>query len=246
MIYLKKLLINSLSQEEYIAKNSSLKSIIDRGGLEFTSPVTFFIGENGTGKSTLLEAIAVSYGFNAEGGTVNFNFSSVPTHSSLYKSLSLAKGALRPKDGFFLRAESFYNVASEIDRLANEDEESKSFIEGYGGKSLHCQSHGESFISVMANRFSGKGLYLLDEPEAALSVSSQFALLKLIDELVKNDSQFIIATHSPIISAYPDALIYEFTNQDLRKTSYYDTDNYMLTKRFLQDPESMMRYLFSK
>lgn len=98
----------------------------------------------------------------------------------------------------------------------------------------------------MANRFSGKGLYLLDEPEAALSVSSQFALLKLIDELVKNDSQFIIATHSPIISAYPDALIYEFTNQDLRKTSYYDTDNYMLTKRFLQDPESMMRYLFSK
>jgi predicted ATPase len=165
--------------------------------------VTFFVGENGTGKSTLLEAIAICWGFNPEGGTNNFRFSSHASHSDLWKYIRLVREAQRPLDGFFLRAESFYNVATYIDEL--------EIINSYGGRSLHEQSHGESFFAAFMNRFSGQGLYILDEPEAALSPLRQMALLSRIHELVKANSQFIIATHSPIIMAYPDSLIYQLS-----------------------------------
>lgn len=149
--------------------------------------VTFLIGENGSGKSTLLEAIAVSMGFNPEGGTKNFNFGTRISHSDLADYLRIAKGVRRPKDGFFLRAESFYNVATEIERL--------DVVDSYGGRSLHEQSHGESFMALLMNRFGGKGLYLLDEPEAALSPQRQLAALARIHDLAMDDSQFFIVTH---------------------------------------------------
>jgi predicted ATPase len=225
--------------EPYVAKLGILKDLDD---LELEKPVTFFIGENGTGKSTLLEAIAVGYGFNPEGGTKNFNFSSRETHSNLNEYITVVKGIRRPKDGFFLRAESFYNVASEVDRLS---EEGPSLADSYGGRSLHEQSHGESFMSLILNRFHGEGIYILDEPEAALSPSRQMALLCRIHELVKQGSQFIIATHSPILMAYPDADIYLADHaQKIALTEYRETEHYILTKEFVNNPERMLSYLF--
>jgi predicted ATPase len=168
--------------------------------LAFHPAVTFIIGENGSGKSTILEAIAIAYGFNPEGGTKNFTFSSRDSHSELHKYIKLIKGTKMAQDGFFLRAESFYNLASNIEDLGA--------IDSYGGRSLHAQSHGESFWSVFMNRFSGQGLYILDEPEAALSPARQMAMLARIHDLVNLQSQFIIATHSPIIMAYPESVIY--------------------------------------
>jgi len=207
--------------------------------LQLRQKVTFFVGENGTGKSTLLEALAICCGFNAEGGSKNFNFASQETHSDLYRYLTVAKGIKKPGDGFFLRAESFYNVATEIDRLDKIDPLFKS----YGGKSLHRQSHGESFMSLMLNRFSGNGLYILDEPEAALSPSRQLALLSQINELVKKNSQFIIATHSPILLAYPEADIYVLQEASIALTPYEETEHYILTKEFLDNPKRMLNYL---
>jgi predicted ATPase len=226
--------------EPYVAKLGILKDLDD---LELEKPVTFFIGENGTGKSTLLEAIAVGYGFNPEGGTKNFNFSSRETHSNLNEYITVVKGIRRPKDGFFLRAESFYNVASEVDRLDQEF----PLLHSYGGKSLHEQSHGESFMSLILNRFHGEGIYILDEPEAALSPSRQMALLCRIHELVTQGSQFIIATHSPILMAYPDADIYLADHaRKITLTEYRETEHYILTKEFINDPERMISYLFEE
>ena len=220
----------------------SLPVIKKLGNLSINKKVTFFVGENGTGKSTLLEAIAVNLGFNPEGGTRNFNFSSVETHSILYKYLTVGKGVKRPKDGFFLRAESFYNVASEVDRL---DEAAPSpFIHSYGGKSLHSQSHGESFMSLVLNRFGGNSLYVLDEPEAALSPTRQMTLLVRINELVKQNCQFIIATHSPILLAYPDADIFALDENGIKLTQYEETEHYIVTRQFLNNPQKMLRYLF--
>ena len=228
--------------ESYVAKLSILK---DLENIEMSKPVTFFVGENGTGKSTLLEAIAVGYGFNAEGGTKNFSFSSQATHSNLHQYITVVKGVKRPKDGFFLRAESFYNVASEVDRLDREGP--SSLVDSYGGKSLHEQSHGESFLSLVLNRFHGDGIYILDEPEAALSPSRQMTLLYWINELVKLGSQFIIATHSPILMAYPDADIYltDLENK-ITLTQYKETEHYKLTRDFLNYPEQMISYLFKE
>ncbi len=228
--------------ESYVAKLSILK---DLENIEMSKPVTFFVGENGTGKSTLLEAIAVGYGFNAEGGTKNFSFSSQATHSNLHQYITVVKGVKRPKDGFFLRAESFYNVASEVDRL--DWEGPSSLVDSYGGKSLHEQSHGESFLSLVLNRFHGDGIYILDEPEAALSPSRQMTLLYWINELVKLGSQFIIATHSPILMAYPDADIYltDLENK-ITLTQYKETEHYKLTRDFLNYPEQMISYLFKE
>lgn len=212
--------------------------------LDISSNVTFFVGENGSGKSTLLEAIAVNSGFNAEGGTKNFCFSSRETHSDLYKYITVVKGVQRPRDGFFLRAESFYNVATEIEKLDLESSGGVPVIKSYGGTSLHKMSHGESFITLMTNRFSGNGLYILDEPEAALSPLKQMAMLTIINELVKKRSQFIIATHSPILMAYPGADIFVIDDDGITKTPYKKTDNYMITRKFLENPEKMMGYLF--
>lgn len=208
--------------------------------LELHSPVSFLVGENGSGKSTLLEAVAVAWGFNAEGGSMNFRFSSLPTHSGLYRGLRLGKGPVRPKDGFFLRAESFYNVATEVERL---EEITPGMYDSYGGKSLHQQSHGESFLSLVLHRFWGKGLYLLDEPEAALSPARQLTLLSRMGELVRDGSQFLIATHSPILMAYPGADIFLLDREGIRATAYEETEHYIVTKAFLQNPQRMLREL---
>jgi len=212
--------------------------------LEFIKPVTFIIGENGSGKSTLIEAIATAFGFNPEGGTKNFNFGTRESHSKLFEFLRLSKSYKTPKDGFFLRAESFFNLATNIEELDKEPSMGPKVIESYGGKSLHEQSHGESFISLIVNRFSGNGLYILDEPEAALSPTRQLTLLARMNQLCKSNSQFIIATHSPIILAYPDAQIYQVTNNGLELTNYEDTEHYAITKSFLLNPERMLNELF--
>jgi predicted ATPase len=213
--------------------------------LELHPAVTFFVGENGSGKSTLLEAIAVACGFNAEGGTKNFRFGTRASHSPLSDYLRVAKGASRRKDGFFLRAESFFNVATEIEKLDEEPSFGPPVIDSYGGRSLHEQSHGESFLALMMNRFGGDGLYLLDEPEAALSPQRQLAALVRIDDLVKARSQFIIATHSPILMAYPNAWIYACTEDGIERVDYHDTEHYRITRDFIVNPKRMLDRLFA-
>lgn len=224
----------------------SLPAIRSLDELELHPAVTFFVGENGSGKSTLLEALAVSLGFNPEGGTRNFNFGTRPSHSELHEYLRVAKGVRRPKDSFFLRAESFFNVATEIERLDAEFASGPPLIEAYGGRSLHEQSHGESFLALMMNRFSGNGLYLLDEPEAALSPQRQLAVLSRIHDLVRSNSQFIIATHSPILMAYPDAWIYACSATGLSRIDYFETEHYQVTHDFLSNPERMLRILLER
>lgn len=224
----------------YTAELPVVKSLAETEELIFAGPVTYFVGENGTGKSTLLEAIAVKYGFNAEGGSLNFSFSTKETHSPLHKAIKLIRGIERPKTGFFLRAESFYNAATYVDSLGYE------ILQAYGGKSLHEQSHGESFFSLAMNRFSANGVYILDEPEAALSPSRQMSLLVRINELVTQGSQFIIATHSPIILAYPDSVIYELSEKGITKTVYEDTETYGVMKAFMDSPKRMINHLFDE
>lgn len=211
--------------------------------LEFHPNVTFLIGENGSGKSTVLEAIAVAFGYNPEGGTKNFNFSTMDSHSGLHAQLRLVKGVYAPKDGFFLRAESFYNVASHIDEL-DKEAGGPRIIDSYGGKSLHKLSHGESFLTLFLNRLTGRGLYILDEPEAALSPTRQMALLSRMHDLVQENSQFIIATHSPILMSYPNAQIYS-VDQDYKALKYIETEHYNVTKQFLNDTERMLKILMS-
>ncbi len=223
---------------------NSIPSLASLSLLELTQPVTFLVGENGSGKSTLLEAIAVAFGFNPEGGSRNYSFSTADTHSGLYRYLTLQKGPYRPKDGFFLRAESFYNTASEIDRLA--DSPADRFYQGYGGKSLHHQSHGESFLSLVHNRFWGQGVYLLDEPEAALSPARQLTLLAEIHRLVKGGSQFLIATHSPLLMAYPRGELLLLGEGAIRPIAYEETEHYQITKSFLDNPERMLAILLEE
>ncbi len=206
--------------------------------MNFTNDVTFFAGENGTGKSTIIEAIAICARFNAEGGSKNFDFSTKQTSSDLYKYLTLSKSAYE-KDGFFLRAESFYNLATQVDELGLD-------LVGYGGQSLHEQSHGESFMTLIQNRFRGNGLYILDEPEAALSPSRQLTLLAEIKRLVDKKSQFIIATHSPILLAYPNATIYQISEDGLQSVKYHDCENVKIMKQFLEQPERIIHYLFDQ
>lgn len=210
----------------------------------FHPHVTFFVGENGSGKSTLVEAIAVAAGFNAEGGSKNFNFATRRSESELNKHLRLVRGIKRPRTGYFLRAESFFNVATEIEKLDEEPASSPPVINSYGGTSLHEKSHGESFIALVRERFGPSGLYLLDEPEAALSPQRQLALLKLIHGLVGDGSQFVISTHSPILLAYPDARIYHLSEDGLVEVAYEQTEHYALTKDFLLNRERYFRALF--
>ena len=220
----------------------SLDAVKNLGKLEFHPSVTFIVGENGSGKSTILEAIATSYGFNPEGGTKNFNFSTEDTHSPLHGCIRLAKGIKSPEDGFFLRAESFYNLATNIDELDRGPGSGPPIIDSYGGVSLHSQSHGESFFAVFMNRFSGNGIYILDEPEAALSPSRQLAMISRLHELVNDGAQFIIATHSPIIMAYPNSLIYEIDN-GIRMVDYRQTEHYQVTREFLNNTDKMLKIL---
>lgn len=223
----------------------AVKALKKIGSLAFHPNVTFLVGENGSGKSTLLEAIATAYGFNPEGGTINFNFSTEATHSNLYKEIKLTKGVIKPKDGFFLRAESFYNLATTIDVMDREDRYSSPLINSYGGVSLHQQSHGESFMAMMMHRLGGRGLYIFDEPEAALSPNREMAMLARIHDLVQSNSQLIIATHSPILLAYPHAKILNVDN-GLEVIEYKETDHYQVMKEFINRPERMVRILLGE
>jgi predicted ATPase len=220
----------------------SLPAVKELGTLKLHPKVTFIIGENGSGKSTLLEAIATNWGFNPEGGTKNFNFDTRQSHSELHAFLTLGKSVKRAKDGFFLRAESFFNVATEIEKL-DEGPGGPPIINSYGIKSLHEQSHGESFFALMIKRFGGNGLYILDEPEAALSPSRQLAMLVRIHELVGMNSQFIIATHSPILMAYPDADLYQIEESGLVRTAYEETEHFLVSKAFLGNPARQLPLL---
>jgi predicted ATPase len=211
-------------------------------GLKFKKPVTFIIGENGSGKSTLLEAFAITYGFNAEGGSKNFNFATKESHSSFHKYLRIGRSSNYARDGYFLRAESYYNVATEIEKL-DEGGGGSLIKNSYGGVSLHERSHGESFWALLEHRLGGNGVYIFDEPEAALSPMRLLSLLVRIDDLVKTNSQFIISTHSPIVMAYPNADIYDITDGELRITKLEDTQHFFLTKYFMMNPKKMFNEL---
>lgn len=216
----------------------AIPSITRLEELDLDPQVTFFIGENGSGKSTLIEAIAVCAGFNAEGGSQNFNFGTRRSESELHAYLRVIRTARRPRTGFFLRAESYYNVATEVDRLG--------VVDSYGGVSLHEQSHGESFLALANHRFGENGFYILDEPEAALSPQRQLSMLSLIHDRVSHGSQFIIATHSPILMAYPGARIYQLGPGGIGPIAYEDTEHYRITRDFLNSPERYLKHLVNK
>lgn len=223
-----------------IDKNSYLRSIEALKGLEelrLSCPVTFFVGENGSGKSTLLEAVAVSCGFNPEGGTVNYSFSTHDSHSELYKAVTPVKSFRRARWGYFLRAESFYNVASA-------EEEYNAPV----GRSMHFheRSHGESFLEVLQQNLGREGLYILDEPEAALSPGRQLTLMLEIARCVRNDSQFIIVTHSPILLGLPDSQILSFDDGALKPITYEQTQSYRITKMFIDDRGRILKHLLEE
>ncbi len=224
-----------------VGKDSYLRNIdaiagVDR--VDFDSPVTCFVGENGSGKSTLLEAMAVSYGFNPEGGTKNYSFSTFDSHSELNRHMRLVKGPRKARWGYFLRAESFYNVATA------EDEYSR----GPGGRPqhLHQKSHGESFLATAQNNFRGGGVYLLDEPEAALSPQRQLTLLREIHLCAQAGAQFILVTHSPILLGLPGASILSFDDGPIHPVAYEDTDSYRITNLFLSDRKRILRSLIEE
>lgn len=220
----------------------NIPAIAGLSKLSFSSPVTFFVGKNGSGKSTLLEAIAVAYGFNPEGGSKNMSFETYKSHSELWQKLKLIKGPHHPRDGYFLRTESFYNVASYIEELDAVPAYAAPVKEAYGGN-LHERSHGESFAALIFKRLHGKGMYIFDEPEAALSAESQLAVLSRMKELADDGSQFIIATHSPIILAYPGATIYSFGEGGVKEAAYEETDIYHIYKYFMNNRSSFLREL---
>jgi predicted ATPase len=236
--YIRKVALRDDKIDSYDEYPYSLPAIKNFTTLILHPKVTYLVGENGTGKSTILEAIAVAFGLNAEGGTANFNFSTHPSHSDLHEKLTLVKGSKRPEHSFFLRAESFYNLATNIDEIGA--------AQSYGGKSLHEQSHGESFFSVIMNRFKGNGLYILDEPEAALSPAKQLALLVRMDELIQKNAQFIIATHAPIVMAYPDSLLYQLNDGVFEAIKCEETEHFKVMKSFLDNPKGMLDLLLRK
>jgi len=208
------------------------------GRLDLHPAVTFLVGDNGTGKSTLVEAIAVAAGFNPEGGSTNFRFATRATESSLGEHLRLVRSVTKPRTGFFLRAESFYNVATEIEQLGSYD--------SYGGRSLHERSHGESFLDLAAHRFGPRGLYLLDEPEAALSVQGCLALLARVRDLVDAGSQFVVATHSPVLLAFPDARILQIDAAGrIEPVAFDEAQPVEWTRQFLADPQRYLHHLFA-
>ena len=202
--------------------------------IEFRCPVTFFVGENGSGKSTLLEAIAVASGFNPEGGTKNYNFSTYDSHSELWDALSITKGYRHAKWGYFLRAESFYNVATKEEEYSRGTEYEEH---------LHEMSHGESFLQTAQSKLRPNGIYFLDEPEAALSPQRQLTLLMEIYQCAKKGAQFFIATHSPILLGMPDAEILSFDGGVIHPCTYEETDSYRITEMFIHNREQILRQL---
>jgi predicted ATPase len=245
-VFLKELSLERHRIKSFDEYPFSLPAVRSLHILEFHPQVTFLVGENGTGKSTLLEALAVVLDLNPEGGSRSFKFQTRESHSDLFKYIRVKRGIYAPHDRFFLRAESLNNLATEIERLDRETAASRPIIDSYGGRSLHEQSHGESFYAVFMNRFGGKGLYLLDEPEAALSPMRQMGLLVIMHDLIAKGSQFVVATHAPIILAYPDAWIYALSEPGIARTTYQETEHYVITKRFLDKPERMLQMLFEQ
>ncbi len=238
---LSRIYVPPIDDGSYLENIQSLKD-----GLQLTlkSNVTFFVGENGSGKSTLLEAIAEQCGFSLRGGNRNHNLNTGHRfegyETPLARSLAIGWSPKRVTEGFFMRAESFFNFASYVDELATED---RRILKAYGGRSLHQQSHGESFLSLFSNQFEA-GVYLLDEPEAALSPARILAFMTIINELeLSGRAQFIIATHSPILLCYPGATIYQFDDDGVRETSYEETEHFTLTKSFLNNPAAFLRHL---
>ena len=243
-LYIREVRISKeIPHNNYLSRLPVVRRLCETGGLQFHKDVTFIVGENGIGKSTLIEGLAVAMGFNPEGGTVNFNFSTKDSHSDLHNYLTVSRGYRRHRDGFFLRAESFYNVASNIDELDAAPSFGPKLISNYGGVSLHKQSHGESFMALVENRFGGNGLYILDEPEAALSPMRLMRLMVCMQELVKKNSQFIISTHSPILMTFPNAEVLEITEDGINSVNYKDTEHFIVTKRFMDAPEKIIESL---
>ncbi len=220
-----------INADSYLREIDALR---DAETLTFHSPVTFFVGENGSGKSTLLEAIAVAYGFNPEGGTKNYSFSTYDSHSELCDAITIAKGIRRPQSGYFLRAESFYNVATQ----------EKDYADGaHPSERYHERSHGESFLAIAQNYMGPNGIYLFDEPEAALSPQRQLTLLMDIYRCAKSGAQFIIVTHSPILLGTPDACIYSFDEGEIHSCEYEETDSYRVTELFINNRKSLLHRL---
>lgn len=217
----------------------SLPALRNLDRLLFHAKVTFLVGENGSGKSTLLEGLALSVGLNPEGGSRNFDFATRASHSDLDACLRVAKTARLARDSYFLRAESFYNVATEIERLG------PWLLPAYGGRSLHEQSHGESFYALFRHRFRGNGLYLIDEPEAALSPKRQLEFITILHDYCGKGAQFVIATHSPIIMAYPNARIYVLGEDGIKEVPYQETEHYLVTRGFLANPQRTLTKLLS-
>ncbi len=215
-----------------------IEAIKDLDYLSFNNNVTIFVGENGSGKSTMLEAIAVNYGFNPEGGTRNYNFSTYDSHSELCEAIRLSRGFKKPAWGYFLRAESFYNVATAEEIYSREDPRGIR-------QHFHEHSHGESFLQLVQTSFKGNGVYLLDEPEAALSPQRQLTLLIEIVNCAKEDSQFIIVTHSPILLGIPGAEILSFDEGKIHPIDYEDTESYQITKMFVENKDQMIKRLLS-
>ncbi|MCY2932904.1 MAG: AAA family ATPase [Planctomycetota bacterium] len=234
--YLQSIFIKSDASLDFNSYPFNIPAVAKLDQIRFHPDVTFFVGENGAGKSTVLEAIALALGYSPEGGTRNVQLETTKSVSSLYESIGLVQSYRKPRDGYFLRAETFFNVATYMDEVG--------YLDGYGGKSLHSRSHGEAFLTLLTNKFNGKGLYLLDEPEAALSPNRQLAALSAIHQLVQNESQFIIATHSPILLAYPNAKIILFDETGLSEVTYEQTDHYSITRDFLNHYDRRLEQLF--
>ena len=213
----------------------AVRALAERDGLSLDRPVTFLVGENGSGKSTLLEALAVGVGFNPEGGSRSFRFATRASESELGAHVVVVRAPGTPRTNFFLRAESFYNVASEIERIGE--------LDGYGGVSPHERSHGESFLDLAVHRFGPRGLYLLDEPEAALSVRGAMAMLARMHDLVGQGCQFVVATHSPVLLALPGAGIVQLEDGGPRSVGYDEALPVELTRTFLADPARSLRHL---
>lgn len=237
--------IQELDPTFWLYRIPAIRQLLNGEPLTFQHDVTILAGENGSGKSTLIEAIAVACGFNPEGGTRNFMFSTHATHSPLHQYLTVSK-TRHEKDGFFLRAEGFYNLATDIEELDQLPAASPLISASYGGRSLHEQSHGESFLATVQHRFTGHGLYLLDEPEAALSPMKQMTLLCELKRLVEQDSQLILATHSPILMAYPGAEILWLSESGMHPVLFEETERVRVLRQFLDNPPRMLRYLLEE
>lgn len=225
---------DKIERNSYLRKIEAIKELDE---LIFEKPITFFVGENGSGKSTLLEALAVAYGFNPEGGTKNYSFSTYDSHSQLHEAVRISKGYRRAKWGYFLRAESFYNVATKEEEYADYAHPSQKY---------HEKSHGESFLALAQNQLKPNGLYLFDEPEAALSPQRQLTLLMEIYACAKQGSQFVIVTHSPILLGVPDAQIISFDYGTVHNCEYEETESYKVTEMFINNREFLLERLLSE